>query len=357
MLATIAIVLLGLLAASNGANDVSKGIATLAGSGVARYRAAIVWGAATTLAGCLLSGALAGQMLKLFSSGIVSEPPTPAFTLAVLCGTAGWVALATKARLPVSTTHALVGSLVGAGLLFAPSAVVWAGLAQKVALPLVASIAISYALSAALNVALRERSPAAANECVCVQVAEADTGVARLPIVHVTTCPSASEAATRPGTVGFDLSLLHWLSSGAVGFARGLNDTPKLVAIGVGLASSGVTAGGLALYVAAAMFVGALVGGLRVAKVLGENVVKMSHREGLLANLATAGLVGFGANLGLPMSTTHVSTGAIAGIAGGDLGRLNKKTLRDLALAWTVTPLVAATVAAIAYLAFVRLGG
>lgn len=354
MLGVLAIVLLGLLAAANGANDVSKGVATLAGSGVARYRAAIAWGAATTLAGCLLSGLLASQMLKLFSTGIVSEAPTPAFTLAVLCGTAGWVAIATVARLPVSTTHALVGSLVGAGLLFAPGAVVWAALAQRVALPLLASIAISYALSAALNVAFREKAQPA-NECVCVGVAELDAGAARLPVLHVATCPSTAAASpSERGLLRLDLSLLHWLSSGAVGFARGLNDTPKLVAVGAGLAASGVTAGALGVFVAVTMFAGALAGGLRVAKVLGENVVKMSHREGLLANVATAGLVGFGANLGLPMSTTHVSTGSIAGIAGADVGRLNRKTLRDLALAWTVTPVIGAAIAAAAYAVFSR---
>lgn len=356
MLSALAVVLLGLLAAANGANDVSKGVATLAGSGVARYRTAIVWGAGTTLAGCLLSGALAGQMLKLFSSGIVSAAPSPAFTVAVLCGTAGWVVLATAAKLPVSTTHALVGSLVGAGLLFAPGSVAWSGLGTRVAVPLLASIAVSYALSALLNLAFRATAEPAA-ECVCVSVATPDTGTGArgLPVVHVATCPKV-ETATTTGGFRFDLSLLHWLSSGAVGFARGLNDTPKLVAIGVGLASAGASVGGLTLFVAATMFVGALVGGLRVAKVLGENVVKMTHREGLLANLATAALVGFGANLGLPMSTTHVSTGAIAGVAGRDLSRLNKKTVRDLVLAWTVTPVVASLIAAVAYAAISRLG-
>ena len=79
-------------------------------------------------------------------------------------------------------------------------------------------------------------------------------------------------------------------------------------------------------------------------------IVRMNHQEGLLANLATALLVGVGANFGLPMSTTHVSAGAIAGIAGEDTARLNRHTLRDLALAWTVTPLVAALIAGITYL-------
>jgi len=83
--------------------------------------------------------------------------------------------------------------------------------------------------------------------------------------------------------------------------------------------------------------------------------VRMDHREGLLANLTTALLVGVGANFGLPMSTTQVSTGAIAGIAGGDTARLNRRTVRDFALAWTVTPLVAALIAGMTYLIAFRL--
>jgi inorganic phosphate transporter, PiT family len=92
------------------------------------------------------------------------------------------------------------------------------------------------------------------------------------------------------------------------------------------------------------------VGGLRIARRLGEGVVRMSHVEGFKANLSTSLLVGVGANLGLPMSTTHVSTGAIAGSAGRDVGRLNRRTLRDFAIAWTLTPFVAGLVAAGVYL-------
>src|SRR5260370_42528805 len=80
------------LAAANGANDVSKGVATLAGSGVTRYRTAIIWGAATTFGGALVSGLFAERMMKLFTSGIVSAKPTLAFTTAEHLGRAGWVA-------------------------------------------------------------------------------------------------------------------------------------------------------------------------------------------------------------------------------------------------------------------------
>ena len=163
------------------------------------------------------------------------------------------------------------------------------------------------------------------------------------------------DCSSARGYLRFSSATAHWLSSGAVGFARGLNDTPKLVAIGFLVLGTAVSLKLLLLTVAGAMFVGSLYAGRRIARVLAEKIVRMDHREGFLANLTTALLVGIGANFGLPMSTTHVSTGAIAGIAGGDTARLNRRTLRDLVLAWTVTPLVAALMAGIAYLIAARL--
>jgi PiT family inorganic phosphate transporter len=68
--------------------------------------------------------------------------------------------------------------------------------------------------------------------------------------------------------------------------------------------------------------------------------------RGSRPNLTTAALVGLAANRGLPLSTTQVSRGAIAGAAGAHPSRLNGRTLRDFAIAWTVTPLSAALVAA-----------
>jgi len=166
---------------------------------------------------------------------------------------------------------------------------------------------------------------------------------------------TTQECASTGGYLKLNPEALHWLSSGAVGFARGLNDTPKLVALGIIVLGTRVSVNFLVLTVAGAMFAGSLYAGRRVARVLAEKIVRMDHREGLLANLTTALLVGVGANFGLPMSTTHVSTGAIAGIAGGNTARLNRRTVRDLALAWTVTPLVAALMAGITYLMAIRL--
>ncbi len=149
----VVFILVAALAAVNGSNDVPKGVATLAGAGVTRYRTAILWGTVTTLVGCVFSLTLAAKMTKLFSTGIFTARPTDAFAVAVLAGAVSWVALATALRLPVSTTHALVGALIGAGLLLSARSVAWSALVQKVAVPLLLSIGVAYVISLALTLA------------------------------------------------------------------------------------------------------------------------------------------------------------------------------------------------------------
>ncbi len=350
MTVVILILLIG-LGAANGANDVSKGVATLAGAGVTRYRTAILWGAATTLAGALLSIQLGRGMGKLFSKGIVSGTPTPAFALAVLLGTLSWVALASVAKLPVSTTHAIVGSLVGAGLVLAPSTVQWSGVMQKVVLPLLLSIAVAYGVSLILALVVhgltrlvrRRGEPVA----VPVPAGGGSTQVLAPPRIE----PASETRVARFGFLDPVLAVLHWISSGAASCARGLNDTPKIAAIGgFALLPAGYSATTVSLVVAAAMAAGSLVG-IRVARTLGEKIVKMNHAEGFTANLTTATLVGAGALAAWPMSTTHVSTGAIVGSAGGQLSRISGRTLRDFLIAWTLTPAVAGVIGAIIFAA------
>lgn len=349
----LVLVLVLALAAANGANDVPKGVATLAGAGVAKVRTAIAWGTVTTAVGCLVSLHFASKMTSLFSKGIVSADPTPAFGAAVLLGTVAWVALATWRGLPVSTTHALTGALLGAGTLFARSSVEWSVLLEKVVEPLLLSVLIAWAISAALATAARiaQRRLAARNAPPGDPGLGPDLLPAGGPAVGTATLtavePQTEEAEKALGAVG----VAHWITSGLTSFARGMNDAPKIVAIGSFALVSGMTPTRLLFAVTAVMAAGGLVVGSKVAGRLANDVIKMEHVEGFTANLTTAALVGLGAFQGLPMSTTHVSIGAISGTAGTDLSRIKKKTVRDFAMAWVVTPPFAAAVAALAYLA------
>ena len=107
------------VAYSNGANDNFKGVATLYGSNTVSFRTALWIGTAATLAGCICSVFLAETLVKAFSGkGLVPDAisGSPAFLAAVATGAASTVMLATVLGFPISTTHALTGALVGAGL-------------------------------------------------------------------------------------------------------------------------------------------------------------------------------------------------------------------------------------------------
>ncbi|MCM2580230.1 inorganic phosphate transporter [Streptomyces meridianus] len=353
--AVLVFVLVAALAAANGSNDVPKGVATLAGAGVTKYRTAILWGTVTTLVGCVCSLTLADKMTQLFSSGIVTAEPTQAFAVAVLTGAVSWVALATVLRLPVSTTHALIGALLGAGLLLASDSIAWSAIPTKLVIPLLMSVGVAYGISLLLALVFNRRSTRAGAEAT--RAAEPAPSVAGTTgVTHGTVLATDPATSTASGpttkTPHGALAAAHWLTSGATGFARGLNDTPKIVAIGAfALVPAGMETWQIMLLVAGAMALGSVTGGMRVAERLGEGVIRMNHKEGFLANLTTATLVGLGAGYGLPMSTTHTSTGAIAGSAGPNLGRLSGKTLRHFVIAWVVTPPFAAAVAAGVFLA------
>ncbi|MGH7750225.1 MAG: inorganic phosphate transporter, partial [Candidatus Dormibacteria bacterium] len=138
---------------------------------------------------------------------------------------------------------------------------------------------------------------------------------------------------------------LHWLSSGATSAARGLNDAPKLTGLAVLLilplrhtAPTSTARLGIYLLIAVAMGLGSLLAGRRVTETLGTRVTRMDDREGTAANVGTAVLVSVAALGGLPVSTTHVSSGSIIGIgAEARDGRLNLRVIRDMALAWVIT--------------------
>ncbi|MBI6547003.1 MAG: inorganic phosphate transporter, partial [Cyanobacteria bacterium NC_groundwater_1444_Ag_S-0.65um_54_12] len=174
MLTALIIVAILFVAYANGANDNFKGIATLFGSGQTSYRGALAWGTLTTFAGSLAALALANRLLMLFSgAGIVPDAlaGTPAFIAAVALGTASTVLLATYLSLPVSTTHALIGSLVGAGLMLNGD-VQLSYLGARFLLPLLVSPLLAIALTVLLYPGLRwlrRRMGITREICICVE--------------------------------------------------------------------------------------------------------------------------------------------------------------------------------------------
>ncbi|MBI1873175.1 MAG: inorganic phosphate transporter [Acidobacteria bacterium] len=343
------------LAYANGANDVSKGIATLVGSGVTDYRRAIAWGTVWTAVGGVLGAVFGGAMLATFGNGLLAPGATPTFAaaLAALIGAATWVLLATRTGLPVSTTHALVGSLMGvAATAYGVDGVRWSALGGKVFLPLLISPLASFLLTGlALRVSEGRRGSANAADCLCADIepavvtvpASAAASAALVPgtaTLRLTTGTAEACAISQPAALRLTLDHLHWLSSGMTSLARGMNDAPKMVALALAAATlaphDAFSPMALFTLVTVGMVVGSLCAGRRVTRVLAENVTAMDHREGFAANLVTAGLVTMGAIYGLPMSTTHVASGGIVG-SGWERHALNRKTLRDIALAWIVT--------------------
>ena len=135
----------------------------------------------------------------------------------------------------------------------------------------------------------------------------------------------------------------HLLSASLVGFARGLNDTPKILGLMLGLGIASPKLGALAI--AAATTLGGWLAALRVADTLAMKITPMTPAEGLAVNLAISLLVIGASRLGLPVSTTHVSTGGIFGI-GAVSGGLHRRVASEVVMAWVVTLPVAAVLAA-----------
>ena len=286
----LAFALVFALAFANGANDVSKAIATLVGSGVTDYRSAIAWGTLWTVVGAALAAFVASSMIKTFSHGLVQADTIiePAATLAVLTGAMAWILFASRTGLPVSTTHALTGAIVGTGLIaFAGEGLIWSAIGKKIALPLLVSPFLALAVSLLIHPAIRALARKWEGACVCLMPAsralvaiDPHGGTRTLfqaapfgqPVMAV---PSQCDRAGLQGLV-VGLDTIHWISSGLASFARGTNDAPKIVAILLlgsattawpSASSQLVAFGGVAI----AMGLGSYFGGLSSRAILRSN--------------------------------------------------------------------------------------
>lgn len=355
-----------ILAYANGANDNFKGVATLFGSRTTNYRTALGWACLTTFAGSLAALFLAEGLIKTFSGkGLVPPELTTqsTFLAAVGLGAAATVLIATATGLPISTTHALTGALVGAGLTLSGT-VNAARLGTVFVIPLAVSPLLSLVLTALIYPTLRwtrRKMGVERQMCLCVSPGRPQAVSLRTDgsAVLMSTGVSLTAGQLRDceeryfgRLLGIDaqsiLDHCHFLSAGLVGFARGLNDTPKIVALLVAAAGIGFSMPAAMICVGLAMALGGLLSARRVAATMSDRIVKMNHGQGFTANVITAFLVTVASRFGVPVSTTHISCGSLFGL-GAVNGAARWRMIRTIVLAWVVTlPLAAVCAAAIA---------
>jgi len=138
----------------------------------------------------------------------------------------------------------------------------------------------------------------------------------------------------------------HFLSAGTVSFARGLNDTPKIVALLLLWKALDIRWG--FAVVAATMAIGGLLNARKVAETMSHKITTMNHGQGFTANLTTAILVVLASLFGLPVSTTHVSVGSLFGI-GLTTGKANPRVISAIVFSWLITLPCAAIIGGATY--------
>jgi PiT family inorganic phosphate transporter len=348
------------LAYSNGANDNFKGVATLFGSQTTNYKTAIAWATITTFAGSLCSVFLASALVKSFSGkGLVPDAIANAtdFHLAVAIATGLTVILATILGFPISTTHGLTGALVGAGLLAIGTQVNFAALQKSFLLPLLLSPIIAILLAIGVYGILhyaRKQLGIGKESCICVgeTASVVPVGAPALMQSSVVSIDSVENCQQRytGAFAGISSQRLvdagHFLSAGIVGFARGLNDTPKIVPLLLTIQAISLQGGSLAI--ALAMALGGLLNARRVAETMSKKITEMNSGQGFSANLVTGFLVIAASQFGLPVSTTHVSVGSIFGV--GVISRkANAKVFSQILLSWILTLPIAACLGGLFY--------
>lgn len=347
------------LAYSNGANDNFKGVATLYGSGTLTFRSALSWATAATLAGSVVSIALAGSLAKAFS-GMGLVPPevlqSSSLLIAVASAAAITILVATVLGMPTSTTHALTGALAGIALIDSPGQTGFSKLMSEFLAPLLVSPLIAIVGASLLYVLfhrLRVARGITRETCVCVGQCEPVPARLHMDGAALMALPldggprimigSPADCVERyhGRVVGIGAQAVvdgvHTLSGLAVCFARAVNDTPKIAALLLAAGAAGAMGIGWKLgLVAAAMALGGILSARKVAETMSRRITDLNPGQGLTGSLVTAFVVLIASRLGVPVSTTHVSCGSIFGI-GIVSGTARWKTIGQILLTWVTT--------------------
>ncbi|KMO16910.1 inorganic phosphate transporter [Methylobacterium platani] len=304
----------------NGLHDAANSIATIVSTRVLRPQYAVVWAAFFNFIAFLFFGLHVAQTL---GTGIVEASLIDARVIfGALAGAIAWNVLTWVLGIPSSSSHALVGGLVGAGLAKAGwQAVVWGGLG-KTAAAIVLSPLLGFALALLLVLVV---------SWLCVRAT--------------------------PFAVDRRFRLLQFVSASLYSLGHGGNDAQKTMGIIAVLLFSQGHLGPefhvplwVVLACQAAMAAGTLLGGWRIVHTMGSRITRLTPMQGFCAETGGA-LTLFGATwLGVPVSTTHTITGAIVGVgAARRTSAVRWGVASDIVVAWVLTLPAAALIGAGAY--------
>ncbi|HMT44646.1 MAG TPA: inorganic phosphate transporter [Chakrabartia sp.] len=323
--------LIGLIAVAlafdflNGLHDAANSIATVVSTKLMKPVQAVAFAAFFNFAAYFLTLWFPSlhKVAETIGKGLIDKDlVTPAVVFGALCGAMFWNVLTWVKGIPSSSSHALVGGIVGAGLAHSGfDAIQWAGLNKTL---------IAIVLSPTLGM------------------------IVSMLIVLISSWALRNTMASRAER---GMKALHIFSSAAYSLSHGLNDAQKTMGIiTVLLYSTNYLHGdfevphwvAISCYIAIGL--GTLSGGWKIIQTMGTKITKLTHHGGFSASLGGSIIVFSASVLGIPVSTTHTITGSIIGVGAAKReSAVRWGVANNLLVAWVLTVPASATVAALFY--------
>jgi PiT family inorganic phosphate transporter len=305
----------------NGLHDAANSIATIVSTRVLKPRYAVAWAALFNFLAFLVFGL---HVAKTVGAGIVSTAiVTDRVVFGALTGAIVWNVVTWLAGIPSSSSHALVGGLVGAGLARSGlKAIVWDGV-LKTAAGVVVSPAFGFLLALLLVLIV-----------------------------------SWLFFRTRPAQVDKVFRAAQFVSASLYSLGHGGNDAQKtmgIIAVLLFAHAGGKGAFNVPMWVVlscqTAMALGTLLGGWRIVHTMGSKITRLSPVQGFCAETGGAISLFFFTNIGVPVSTTHTITGAVVGVGSARrTSAVRWSVARSIVVAWVITMPMSGLMAAGCYL-------
>lgn len=306
----------------NGFHDTANSIATSVSTRVLTPRMAIIMAASLNFIGALVSSKVA----KTISGGLVADTLPQYVIVCTLIAAIIWDLITWYFGIPSSSSHALIGGLLGSAIAYAGGVdkIIWKGVLDKVVIPLISSPIAGFAL-----------------------------GYLFMTILYIALSPFTQQFVNRW------FSKLQILSAAWMSYSHGKNDAQKSMGIiTLALISAQIVdkKAGVPIWVmvacAISMALGTSIGGWKIIKTMGVNMIKLKPINGFAAETGAALVIEAASAIGAPVSTTHVISSAIMGVgASKRLSAVRWALAKNIVWAWVLTiPVTAILGAAITFI-------